>query len=357
LKNSNEIGRLLKLTMSGLYPGDKRLKSGTNRPIYTQRTSFLYYSRKNIGEAMLWDTLSMGVMKDLSIIISDKKASIDLWFQHNPKKFKDLQKYIPFHCSNDLKCNLDENKIYVFKPSNGADGHGLIFRKGKDIMNYTNTDRSWVIQEFINPYLYNNRKNHLRVLSLVLLRSNGIREFYLYKQMKMLSAPMEFDQDLLLNDNFINNNKSSEHMLVTNLRLSREIFNNNPSNKNKVFNQWSVVLDTKDVFNTYLYEKTFKDIYDFHYHMYNLIGDMFQCTPTEISIDNGCFHIMASDLVIDKNENPFFLEINAAMGIKGLWKPEEVKEFSEGVSYIIGNKNSPFKGLHTDNWVKINIKI
>ena len=350
---NSEIDHYFDLAKNGSYPGDSRIKTGTTLPVYTQRTSFLYYSRKLVSESIVWDTLYMGTVKNLHDIISDKKVSLQIWENHNPEKFEEeLQKYIPYHCSDPSECDLEEDKIYVFKPSGGANGKGLTFAKGKDMMYYTTGHESWVIQEFINPFLYNDRKTHLRVLSLVIVRSNGTREFYLYNQMKLLYAPMKYEEDLLFDDDFISS-KKSEQMLVTNLRVSRELFHRDPFNKNKKFDNWSVVLDSKEVLDPYVYDEQLKGVYDLHNSMYKVFGDMFECTPTDISIDDGCFHILASDVAVSADLKPYLLEVNAAMGIKGLWKPEEIYEFSGGASDIIGNDNNPFEGEHTDKWMEL----
>lgn len=343
------------LSQKGVYPGDKRLKIGKNEPIYTQRTSFLYYSRKEVGSAMIWNTLSMGIIGNSKDLVSDKKISLEEWKNSDPIKYNYLQKYLPKSWSNDdIKINLNQNSLYVFKPSNGADGKGLIFKKGMYMMNYIQSKKndSWVIQEFINPYLFEGKKTHFRVLSLIVVRENGLKEFYVYNQMKMMTAPTKFNESLLLDENFINSDKV-DNMLITNLRLSRELFYKNNSNNNKRFNQWDVVVDVEDSFGKVLYDEFFNDVLKVHSTIYDLIGDKFVCTPTEISIENSCFHIMASDIAFNEYKNPFFLEMNAAMGIKGIWKREEVREFSEGVSYIINNLNSPYKGIFTNKWVKI----
>ena len=342
------------LSVRGLYPGDERLKKDKDEPVYTQRTSFLYYSRQNVGNAMIWNTLFMGVIGNLKEIISDKKISLERWQESDPVKFKTLQKYLPKYWSNDDNIDLDEDSIYVFKPATGADGNGILFQKGSQIMEHVSDkyDQSWVIQEFVNPYLYNERKSNFRIISFVLVRLDGTREFYLYRQMKMLTAPRVFEESLLFDEEFMKSEEAT-NMLITNLRLSRDLFNKDVLNKNKKFDQWSVVVDVEESLGKPIYEDFFRKALHVHSTIYDLIGDKFTCIPTEISVEDSCFHVLASDFAFDRYHNPFFLEMNAAMGIKGLWKPEEVNEFSEGISYIIDNKDSPYDGRFTNKWVQM----
>ena len=63
---------------------------------------------------------------------------------------------------------MDEDELYVFKPVLSEGGQGISFERGSELSN--NIERrkgSWVIQEFIDPFLYKGRKTHMRPLTLV----------------------------------------------------------------------------------------------------------------------------------------------------------------------------------------------
>ena len=83
MKNMSSIEPLLELAKRGNYAGDKRLRHrwGKDVPIYTQRTSFLYYVRDQIGEPLMWVSLVMGkfMSRRLNDILLDKKNSFMFW--------------------------------------------------------------------------------------------------------------------------------------------------------------------------------------------------------------------------------------------------------------------------------------
>ena len=357
--DTNRMRLLFEKSMNGTYPGDNRRKLGTDLPVYTQRTAFLYYSREIVGESMVWSTLALGTVGNLKELVSDKKISMLMWKDINPEKFKTLQKHLPTSWSDfDRDVILDQvdpEKIYVFKPSNGADGEGIAFKTGKTLGEVipNNKKDEWVVQSFVSPFLFDGKKTHFRTLSLAVMRPNGDREFYMYSQMKMLTAPVEYQESLLFDDDFMDN-EESKNMLITNLRLSREMYHRDISNKGKVFEPWSVVLDVEESVGKEVYDGFFQKTMEVHSIIYDIIGDSFVCKPTEISLyGNGCFHILASDIAISDDGKPVFLEINAAMGMKGLWKTDEIHEFADGAAAILEVENSPYKGEYTDKWVKM----
>ena len=353
------IDSLMPLVRSGKYPGDTRKKSGTRRPVYTQRTSFLYYSRKYVGDPMIWTTLAMGTVSNLHEMVSDKKQSLIEWEMEDPGKFQALQEYLPMAWTDEDKdivsSQVNQNGIYVFKPSEGYDGNGIQFIRGSDVGELVeNTEESsWIIQDFINPFLYQNKKTHFRVISLVVIRPNGVRESYLYKQMKMMFAPKEFHEELLFDKEFMESDEST-NMLITNLRTSRELYFKDPNTIDSEFVPWDYVLDVEESIGTEKYEDFLSKTATVQGSIFDILENVLECKPTGVSIySDGCFHILASDMAFDKNDNPYFLEINAAMGINGLWKPHEVREFSDGVAAIVNPLGSPYEAVDEGRWMEI----
>ncbi len=345
--NSTDIQRVTKLASSNKYhPGYDTLKeNGT--PIWTQRTSFLYYYRPYIGKSFIWDILSMGIMANSWYLISDKAGSVKAWQSKNPSVFKDkLEPYVPsiWTSESDFERDMVKDNIYVYKLTAGSAGDDIVFAKGPAILQKIkeNTEVvSWVIQDFIRPFLYDNRKTHFRILSLVIVQPNGERDYFLYKRMKMNIAAEDYDEDRLLDEN-----EDVYRMLMTNMNQNREEFHRNPDNKGKRFNMERFLLDAEvlnSVEDSISFDEMYPKIYDLHSSLYKTMGGLLTCKSTDVSVyNNACFHIVASDVAIDSDGNPHLLELNRSMGIKGIWLHREVEEFTRGASALIKTPDSPF---------------
>lgn len=68
---------------------------------------------------------------------------------------------------------MGEDELYVFKPVLSQGGEGISFERGSELSNnIEQRTGSWVIQEFVDPFLYKGRKTHMRPLTLVSLSSS-----------------------------------------------------------------------------------------------------------------------------------------------------------------------------------------
>lgn len=356
-----KLNRVMIKALNGEYPGDKRVKENGD-PVWNQRTSFLYYSRVSVGAPLIWMTLALGFVSNPISLISDKKKSIETWKSYDPVKYAELDPHIP-HTWSDSKSfgeDVDESIIYVLKPTGGAAGRGISFKKGGDIYNdlveneKNDPPGTWVVQEFVNPFLYENRKTHFRVLSLVIVQPDGSREFHMYRRMRMFLAEEEFSEERLLSGEDI------YYMMMTNMNQSQERFLENPENESSDFEWGRYIKDVETSFRLLDGEISFEDVHEeisnLHSKMYSTFGDLFQCRGTEVSLfDNACFHIIASDVALDKTGKPFLIEMNMSMGIKNLWNRNEISNFSNGAAALINAPGFPYKVEKTNMWSKINI--
>lgn len=353
--NFTYLNHCLNMSIQGKYTGETKKKPKSEFPVYTQRSSFLFYNRKYTSKSIKWDLLSMGSVGNIRDILSDKKKSLEI-LKSNSEKFQKVVPYLPKSWSNSDKNfeDIEDESIYVFKPSKGLGGNGIVFFEGKDFETVVKKSKSqnWVVQQFIEPFLYDGKKNHLRTLTLIVISPNGERKFYMLKQMKMFVTMVPFERSLILDEEFMKT-EEAHAMFVSNLQVTERLFLKQEENKNVKFNPWDYLLDASVALGD-VFEKFSTEIQEMHSAIYDTIGDLFECSETETSVYNSCFHIVATDVAIDNNGKAFMLEMNTGMGIKHLWKKKEVFEFSEGASCLIDNQDSP---VHTssncDKWVQL----
>ena len=355
--NITVINDLVNMSIHGDYWGENRKSIGSEFPIYTQTSSFLFYNRKFISHSLMWDVIAMGIIKNIGSIISDKKTSIEI-LKSIPEKFEKVKQFLPNSWSDsDTNFNdIEDDSIYVFKPSDGDRGNGIVFFKGNDLKEVTNntSSKNWIVQDFIEPFLYNGRKNHLRTLTLVICRSNGTKEFYMFKQMKVFLAVRKFERELIFDKEFMSTNEATT-MLLSNLHVAKKWFLEQPENTGKKINAWDFVLDASKAFGE-RFEEFSLGIEEMHSAIYDTIGHMFQCSGTGVSVyNNSCFHIIATDVAIDSNGKTHMLEMNTAMGIRRVWKNKESHEFTSGASCLIGNGNETHyhSSLNCDKWINL----
>lgn len=357
----NRISKYMEYVHNGNYSGGGTIDAG-GRPHYTQRSSFLHFQRENVGDPLVWMTLALGKVKNGNTLISDKKKSLETWKAGNPQAFSKLQEQLPTTWT-DLESfdrEMDKDMIYVYKPSNGAGAAGIVFQKGsevsklvKDLESKSGASSEFVVQAFVDPFLYDGRKTHLRALTLMVVQPNGETEFFQFRTMKLIVAVEQFDEQRLIHGN------DTANMVVTNLHQSRKWFKEHAS-KGMKYDYSKYVINAQDGFAlpAGASQVTFDYVYDgvknIHANLYSIIGPLFACKATDVSIyDNACFHIIASDVAVDKNGNTYLLEANMAMAINGIWNKTEIREFSNGAAALIKAPGTPFKEEKSSMWDKI----
>ena len=356
------IGALLDLSVKGKYPGTTKTRPGKSgpTPVWNQRTSILYYHRRQVGKPIMWLTLAMGEIGNAKNLISNKKTCMEVWKASHPEEFSEMEEYIPKTWSDaeSFREDMDHESVYVYKPVLGHSGEGITFKSGKDMSESIMEQEenggpvNWVIQEFVDPFLFKGKKTHMRVLTLIIVQPDGSRDFYMYHKMRLFTAAEDFDEERItrVGDN--------SDMLITNTFHNKEVFESKPENKGKVFDSSTCLFDAETAMNPSESSLTFEYVYsrskDIHILLYSIIGDLIECMSTDVSIyDESCFHIMASDIAFDKNGKPYFLEMNSAMGYNIIWTDDEQSEFANGVAALVKGTDSPYIVTDSSMWEKI----
>ena len=121
-------------------------------------------------------------------LVSDKKESIKNWEESDPERFKIVDTYLPrtWSDTDKFESEMNPNKLYVFKPVMGTKGGGIEFKKGHQMTEYIESEGKkgvpssyWVIQEFVDPFLWNNKKTRMRPVTMLIIQPSGEREFYI----------------------------------------------------------------------------------------------------------------------------------------------------------------------------------
>lgn len=348
------LDSLVDLSSRGKYPGTDKTRPGTRGPIpiWSQRTAILHYNRRIVDNGTRWITLSMGVMSNARNLVSNKKTLRRVWEEVNPIQFSEMEVYLPKTWS-DIKSfeeEMEGENTYVYKPVLGSGGNGIVFKRGVEMASdlrekESRGDKSsWVVQEFIQPYLHDKRKTHMRCVTLVIVQPGGNREFFIYDKMRIFTAAEEFDSDRLLEGG------DNSFMLLTNMHQNKIYFEENPDNKKKKFSPSSCISDAETVMEPSFFDSTFHSIKKMHSIIYSIIGNLIKCEPTDVSLyDDACFHIMASDIAVDRDGNPYFLEMNNAMGFNA-WTDEEVSGIYRGATGLVRGTATPYKPDDTSMW-------
>lgn len=353
------INSLLKESTRGKYPGTNKTRPGRHGPIpiWSQRTAILHYNRRIVGDPIRWISLSMGVMGNAKNLISNKKLLRSVWEEVNPDKFSEMERYLPktWYSIDSFEGDMEEENTYVYKPVLGSGGNGIVFKRGREMVTSirereSSGDRSsWVIQEFIHPYLHDNKKTHMRCITLVIVQPDGTREFFMYDKMRIFTAAEPFDEDRLIEGG------DNSFMLLTNMHQNKIYFQENPENIGKRFSPSFCISDaetsmTKGSKGVTSFESLYSSTKNMHSIIYSIIGDVIKCEPTDVSIyDDACFHMMASDIAVDRDGNPYFLEMNNAMGYNA-WTEEEIAGFYNGVAGLVRGTASPYTVEDTSMW-------
>ena len=277
------------------------------------------------------------------------------WEEFDYKKFLELKKYIPDYWvdKDSFMKEYEEDSMYVYKPNVlGHGGNGIIFNKGRYLLNVVeNSDKKdWVIQKFINPFIFRERKTHFRSMTLFIAQPDGTREVYVYNKIRILLAGKVFDKNDLYQ-------KENSHMLVTNMMHNQVLFELDPLNKGKVFDPSTCVLDASTELGkdgNMSYTDVYKKIRTMQKKVFSILGNLIECKETDTSIwNNSCYHIMASDIAFDTEGNAFLLEMNVSQGLNVLWTKEEQIDFLRSAGSLIRGTQSPYRKQKNIAWSKI----
>lgn len=357
------VSALMDLAFKGKYPGTNHTRKGRRGavPVWNQRTSILYYNRKNMGEPVMWLSLSMGVVANARALFSNKKTWLDVWEYSNPDRFHEMEKYIPRTWSDteSFEREMDRDSVYVYKPVYGYQGRGISFARGSGILTHIHEEEEeeWVVQEFVNSFLYKGKKNHIRVVTMVIVQPDGSRQFFIYKRMRLYTAAEKFDESRLVSRE--GGDEDVSYMLLTNLHQNEVYFNKVPENKGKEFSPQSCLFDTQSALEGeedigVTFEHVFEESVGMHSIIYSIIGDAIECKPTDVSVyGDACFHLVASDISFDKHGSPTLLEMNHRMGMNALWSPEEQREMGDGVASMVKGVPSPYNVDDATTWVEL----
>lgn len=275
----------------------------------------------------------------------------------NPEKYKEIENNVPPTWSDSSESfeGIEDDSIYVFKPSNQFGGDGILYIEGNQVDSVTSSHKgSWVIQKYVDPFLYNDKKTHFRALTAVIVQPDGTHDFFMYDKMKMFLAPLDYDRDMLFDKDFMNS-ELSHYMLTTNLMANKHYYKDYASKKQR-FDPWGVVLDLEDSIGTSVFNRVYSQVRDIHQTVYSITDDYLECIPTDVSIhEDSCFYIFASDIAMDENGNVFLLEINGGMGIFGVWKEFEIHEFADSAASLMKIPEFPYDRVDTSMWDEIDV--
>lgn len=362
----DKLSGILDLAVKGRYPGTSRTRPGKipgrTNPIWNQRTTILYYHRRQAGRPIMWLTLAMGEIGNAKDIISNKKTWMGIWKETHPEEFTKMEKYIPktWSDTDSFHSDMKEDSVYVYKPVLGHSGEGITFKTGYE-MSKAMVDQEenggpaqWVIQEFVDPFLFDNKKTHMRVLTLIIVQPDGSREYFIYHKMRLFTAAEDFDEERLVGGG------DNSHMLITNTVHNKLFFESKPENRGKTFDSSTCLFDAETALGSSDSSLSFEYVYSrskiMHNTIYSILGDLVECKATDVSIyDDSCFHIMASDVAFDREGNPFFLEMNNAMGYNIIWTDEEQSEFTRGVASLVRGTSSPYHVDDSSMWERLSV--
>ena len=258
---------------------------------------------------------------------------------------------------------MNGNELYVYKPVLGFGGEGISFERGDELLwslreqqEEQEPAREFVVQEFIDPFLHDGRKTHMRPITLLIVQPDGTREFFMYNKMRVFLAAEDYDEARLLEGD-----RDNSFMLLSNMHQNKLLFESDPENDGKKFESTDCVLDAETALGSspdgaggLTFDKVFRDSKDMHSVIFSIIGDLLECGGTDVSLyDDACFHIMASDVAFDKHGTPYFLEMNYAMAYSNVWTEDEQAEFSDGVAALVKGTASPYEVTDSSMWERL----
>lgn len=323
---------------------------------HSQRSVILFYRRELMGDELGWNTLATGSLSNfVAKYLSNKKTSIKEWKRiFSPETYEKVMNYVPESYTDAVSFanGMNPRQMYVFKPSTGIQGTGIRFGFGKQILELLESrNDEWVIQKFINPYLYKGRKTHFRFVSLVIVQTNGKKEFFSYPRMKMFTAPGQFDEGALLDEDSDISSLSS--ILLTNRHQSVLWFQRNPNHPDvygKTYNTSNYIMDLETNSDDGVFERSYSEIRTLHSNIYEGLTDQMICEKTSTSYyDDACFYIVASDIAMDKDGRNYLLEMNLNMGFDA-WTKEQVIEIGRGAASLMKTPGNPYHGDYVGIW-------
>ncbi len=197
-------------------------------------------------------------------------------------------KYLPktyilenFYDNLKFQKEFNKNKIYILKKNIHRKQGLLIIKGNRDEINRKYLDGYKVIQEFINnPFLVEKRIVIFRSFMLAIRDKTHKHYFYIHKYVKCLYTPKKFSLDNLEIDRLITSNKS-----IINNKFPKTLNDMKDINLDIIKKPILEVVRCFSKFIKKLEETSYHDEFTF----YQLFG---------------------VDIILDKNKNPFLLEIN-----------------------------------------------
>lgn len=192
----------------------------------------------------------------------------------------------------ELRDMIVGEEIYIMKPSVVDKAQGIYIITNQEqqllpILEENEDIKEWCIQQYIqDPYLYNNRKFHIRVYVLCV----GNLQVYVYNQMLCLIATTEYS----------NSNFENKYIHITNTCVNQE------SNE---FNEDEQVKLLSEVFDSTT------DLQHIQSQINTTIQQTFECLHTEptyyVPLHNA-YELYGFDFLVDSEMNVKLLECNAS---------------------------------------------
>ena len=253
--------------------------------------SKVFFDKDYTDKTECSDCLTINQFKDINVI-GNKKIQYQQFLKYHKIKADYIPETIPFLKSEVKKLKyLFDGKIYILKPENGLSRIGItIVSNYSQLIEWLNryNENKWILQIFIsNPLLFNNKKFHLRIYS-ILIRNKETFEAYVYYNGFMYSAK-----------NFYNNNDLLNH----DSNLSGE---GSPKQVN-IFPK-----DFIDYYGIKKYKIIKPQINKIVKETIEASIDQLQCPNTK-NLNYKCFKMIGYDLLVDDNFKVHILEINARL--------------------------------------------
>lgn len=191
--------------------------------------------------------------------------------------------------------NIINTKKYYLKPKMGSCGEGIQVLKGIDIRKGTFDMNKFLIQEYIEPDLINNKKYDIRLYYFVIKKGNEIRTFYSING-KIRLCEIDYDKGgELTNSNLIKNLKKEIRD-----KLQGQLYNLLESEREEIYS----LIKRLDIYTRELYKS--EDIGDF----INLYG---------------------VDIIKDSNGKYWILEMNGNPNWHLSCDNDEIKELKKNI--------------------------
>lgn len=178
---------------------------------------------------------------------------------------------------------IDETKKYFFKEEKSSSGAGIYLELNNKV---------GLAQESIEPFLYKNRKIDNRIY-VIISKINNIDNCYIYNQVLVRSSQNFY---LELSKNKLTQITNTAALTSENSNENQYILNNLP----------------------------FYDL--FMCKIKEVVLDIYKIILQKYSINNNTFNMYGFDIIIDKNCQPYLLEINSNPNFIKSLNTQEIKE-------------------------------